>query len=204
VIATRYGGIVLALLALTLVPTVIHSYVGATIDDGRTTAVISTMLAGYTAASGDLGERDETWGQRRFESTDWIERRYRATDDEVTLTVVRSYDLKTLYHHPELAITNRDLPRYTVEHWFGDDMPIHVLQGPAPGDPLGLYVLEYGGRFIERPILFQLRAAGELLVSGRRAMTLVFVLDATTNGDTPPESSGAAQVLRAAVESFTP
>jgi hypothetical protein len=201
VIATRYGGAVLGLLALTLVPTVIHSYVGMTIDDSRTAAAIPATLAGYTADPGDLGERDDTWGRRRFESEDWIERHYRAAGDTVTLTVVRSYDLKTVYHHPELAVTDADLPRYTVEQ-FGEEMPVHVLQGRAPGDPLALYVLHYDGRFVENPILFQLRTAGELLVSGRRPMTLIFAFDASTGANDTPASSGAAQVLRAAVESF--
>jgi hypothetical protein len=178
---------------------VIHSYVGITVDDSRTTTMIPATLAGYTSTPTD---RDDQWGQRQFESFDWTQRQYRAADDLVTLTVVRSYDLKTLYHHPELAVTEVDLPRYAVERWLGDDTPVHVLQGRAPGDPLALYVLHYDGRFVERPVLFQLQTAGELLFGGRRAMTLFFVLDATPSIDTPVESSGAAQLLLAAVESF--
>ncbi len=198
-IATRYGGAVLGLLALALVPTVIHSYVGATIDDGLSTAAIPATLAGYTS---EPSGRNATWGQRRFESFDWIERRYRAPGDEVMLTVARSYDLKSLYHHPELAVTNVDLPTYAVERWFDRDLPVHVLQGRAPGGPLALYVLHSDGRFVARPILFQLRTAGELLFTGRRAMTLVFVLDLSHAAGADAAASGAARVLRAAVESF--
>ncbi len=48
--------------------------------------------------------RPADWGRRRFESQDWTERRYVSGGDQVVLTVVRSFDLKALYHHPELAV----------------------------------------------------------------------------------------------------
>jgi hypothetical protein len=172
-ISTRFLPVVCALVAVTLVPTFIHSYSDSAVRDGRTTAAIPTMLAGYTgAASG----RNATWGQRRFESDDWTERVYRAGRDEVTLTVIRSYDAKALYHHPELAVTENTFPRTELKRFARrPEIPVHVLYAEPEG--LGLYVLQYDNTFVEDPIRFQLRSAGEMLFRGRRAMTLFFLAD---------------------------
>ena len=72
VISTRFLPIVCGLVAVTLVPTLIHSYADSAVRDGRTTASIPMTLAGYTGAPSG---RNATWGQRRFESDDWTERR---------------------------------------------------------------------------------------------------------------------------------
>ena len=42
---------------------------------------------------------------------------------------------------------------------------------------MSLYALHYDNTFVEDPIRFQLRTAGELLFSGRKAMTLFFLFD---------------------------
>lgn len=172
-ISTRFLPVVCALVALTLVPTFIHSYSDSAIRDGRTTAAIPAVLAGYT---GTASGRNATWGQRRFESDDWAERVYRAGRDEVVLTVVRSYDAKSLYHHPELAVTENTFPRTEVKRFAQrPEIPVHVLYAEPTG--VALYVLQYDDAFVEDPIRFQLRSAGEMLFSGRRAMTLFFLAD---------------------------
>ena len=172
-ISTRFLPVVCALVAVALIPTFIHSYSDSAIPDGRSTATIPMMLAGYT---GSPSGRNATWGQRRFESHDWTERVYRAGRDEVTLTVVRSYDAKALYHHPELAVTEDTFPRTALVRFESQpDVPVHVLYGEAGS--VGLYVLDYDGAFVEDPIRFQLRMAAEMLFSGRRAMTLFFLSD---------------------------
>src|SRR5688572_24699034 len=160
------------LAAITLVPTFIHSYADSTVRDGRTTAAIPASLAGY---DGTPSRRSTAWGQRRFESGDWTERIYRSSSDEVMLTVVRSYDAKALYHHPELAVAygpsylRRELKRFAQR----PDVPVHVLY--ADSGTVAMYTLHYDNRFVEDPIRFQLRTAGELLFSGRKAMTLFFL-----------------------------
>src|SRR5690349_592526 len=100
-ISTRYARAVIALLVVALVPTIIHSYAGLRQDDGIDSSKISTSLASYV---GTPSGRDAEWGQRRFEATDWFERQYRVDGREVLLTVIRSHDLKKLYHHPELDV----------------------------------------------------------------------------------------------------
>ena len=197
-ISTRYAIPVLALFVLALVPTVIHNYVGLTVPDARSTTLIPNELAGYL---GEPSGRNETWGQRRFDSFDWAERTYVSGLDEVTLTVVRSYDLKTLYHHPELATTEDTFSGYGVERWPGSDRPVHTLRSGQINGPAAAYALHYGDEFVERPVLFQLRTSGELLVSGRKAMTLIFVRDGASPQD-DLAATGLARVLQGAIDAF--
>ena len=172
-ISTRFLPIVCGLVAITLVPTFIHSYSDSAVHDSRTTGSIPMTLAGYTgAASG----RNATWGQRRFDSDDWTERVYRSSGDEVRLTVVRSYDAKALYHHPELAVTESNFIKTELRRFAQrPDTPVHVLYADSGG--VALYALHYDNAFVQDPIRFQLRTAGELLLSGRKAMTLFFMTD---------------------------
>ena len=183
-ISTRYLPIVCALVAVTLVPTFIHSYSDSAVRDGRTTTSIPMALAGYIGAPTD---RNATWGQRQFESDDWIERVYRSGRDEVTLAVVRSYDAKALYHHPELAATEDTFDKTEVRRFAQrTDIPVFVLSTTT--NRIALYALQYEDAFVENPIRFQLLTAGEMLFSGRRAMTLFFLSDQDpgTNVDALP------------------
>ena len=129
-ISSRFVPIVCALVALALVPTYIHSYAGSTVQDGRRTGSISDSLAHYRGASSG---RNATWGKRRFDSDDWLERVYRSSNDEVKLTVIRSYDPKSLYHHPELAVSNGPSYANSEVRRFRQrpDIPVHVSQQPV-------------------------------------------------------------------------
>jgi hypothetical protein len=197
-ISHRFVPVACLLLAAALVPTMIHSYSGDAADR-LTTAAIPQVLVGYDSVP---SERDATWGKRRFDSDDWTERVYRGVSgDNLRLTVVRSYDPKSLYHHPELAVAYRtgfvgeEIHRFEAR----PDIPVHVLN-PAPGvQAAAMYVLHYHTRFIDNPIAFQLRAAGELLFSRRRPMTLFFLFNEK------PRSNGQAAdaaLMFAAIEAF--
>ena len=201
-ISARFAPLVCALVGLALVPTFIHSYADSTIVDGRTTEDIPASLAGYSSTPSG---RNAGWGKRRFDSDDWTERVYDDGKSKVTLTVVRSYDPKALYHHPELAVA------YGTTFVRGDvrrfpqrlTIPVHMLYSGRDDGPIAMYVLHYDDRFVQDPILFQIRAAGELLLSGRKAMTLFFMTDtrdqtSATAADGPP----TADLLFAAIESF--
>ncbi len=99
-ISTRYLHTIGGIFALALIPTVMHTYVGMSHEDGRTTGAIAHQLAGF---EGVATSRSPAWVKNVYESDDFIERRY---GGDVTLFVARSYDLKALYHHPELAIAH--------------------------------------------------------------------------------------------------
>jgi hypothetical protein len=200
-ISLRYVPVTCVLLALSLVPTIIHSYSTGSVDDGRRTADLPGILAGMTSTP---SERNAGWGKRRFDSDDWTERDYRAqTGATVRLTVVRSDDAKTLYHHPELAVAygtsfvGEDVERFPQR----PEVPVHVLK-PGPGvTARAMYVLHYDTRFIDAPIPFQVRTAGELLFSRRKPMTLFFALDKQPRESTVAQSSSAT-LLFAAVDAF--
>jgi hypothetical protein len=192
---------VCALVAVALVPTFIHSYTDSTVHDGRVTTSIPTSLGGYT---GTPSGRNATWGQRRFDSEDWTERTYRSPADEVRLTVIRSYDAKALYHHPELAVTNgpsfvrTEIKRFSQQ----PDIPVHVLYTDNEAGMLAMYALHHGSTFVQDPIRFQLRTAGELLFSGRKAMTLFFLTDERVPSGIDIDALPSAGMFFAAIEQF--
>src|SRR5688572_503232 len=199
--SSRYAPAVCVALVLALIPTIIHSYVGVVAADPLTTGAVPFVLEGYR---GEPTTRNPDWGRRRFESHDWFERQYTAAGDAVVLTVVRSYDLKALYHHPELAVAYH-LASFsgsrTVAPQDRPDMPVHVLTNDDRG-PIGLYVLHYDGRFVADPIRFQIRTAGELLFTGRKPMTLFFVRDDAPAGGVGPLELPAKRLLFEAIDQF--
>jgi hypothetical protein len=201
-VSSRYAPAVCALVAVALVPTLIHSYAGVRREDGRTTVRIPVVLAGF---AGTPSSRDRGWGARRFESTDWTEREYVAGSNRVLLTVVRSYDLKRLYHHPELDVAyGVPFVAERIER-FADrpDMPVHVLRSGLEEGPAAGYVLEYGGEFIADPVRFQIRTTGELLFQGRRPMTVFFARDLNSQSARAPfDSLPSVKLARAAAEAF--
>jgi hypothetical protein len=199
----RYAPATAVLLALALVPTLIHSYSNTAVDDGRRASAIPGVLAGFPSVATD---RPQNWGQRRFESQDWIERHYVGDRGlRVTLTVVRTYDAKSVYHHPELAVSYHRVS-FTSERVERSptrpEIPIHVLQPSAGTRAIGMYILHYEDRFIDNPLLFQVRSAGELLFSRRQPMTLFFVLDDVPTPNVELMDSAAAKVLFAAIDAL--
>jgi hypothetical protein len=203
-ISTRFLPIVCALVGLALVPTFIHSYSDYTVSDGRLTRTIPASLAGYEGSLSRRNATNATWGKWRFDSDDWIERVYKIGRDNVTLTVVRSYDPKSLYHHPELAVAYGPSYLRTDVRRFPQrlDIPVHLAYTDVDGGTVAMYVLHYDGRFIEDPIAFQLRTAGELLFSGRKPMTLFFVADASVPAAAKVDDLPSARLLFAAIDQF--
>jgi hypothetical protein len=74
---------------------------------------------------------------------------------------------------------------------------------PAPAvRALALYALHYDTRFVDDPIAFQIRTAGELLFSRRKPMTLFFAFDERPREDVAVDDSPAMKVLLAAIDAF--
>jgi hypothetical protein len=203
VISTRYVLPVLVLLLLALVPTAIHSYAGLVVDDGRRASALPTTLDTFVSKP---SSRNATWGKRRFDSTDWIEREYQVGGHDVILTVVRSYDLKALYHHPELAVAYHEghtfEPERTMRFSGRQSVAVHVLRATPPDDAMAMYALYYDGEYIDNPIVFQLRTAAELVFSGRKAMTLFFVQDASVPASADLSTAPPTRLLFAALDHF--
>lgn len=168
----RYARLTLVLLLVALVPTIVNSYFGAAADDGPVLAeTVPTAAHGFKSVP--TNRRDASI-RRSFDSTDWVERRYTRGNEDVRVLVVRSFDMKRLYHHPELAVSSgTEYRRARVEQYAGATGPVdvHVLEGERTG--LVTYALLYGDETVAAPLWFQLRVAPELLFRGRRPLTLV-------------------------------
>ena len=200
-ISTRYAPVVLVLLALALIPTVIHSYAGSTLVDGLVSAGIDPVLVGYPSKP---TSRNPHWGQDIFASDDWIERNYKvAPGHKVRLFVARSYDLKRLYHHPELAVLyGQDMERAGTTSLGGNaQLPVQLLAGRARNQFAAIALL-YDGEFTANPVKLQLRTALELLVSARKPMTLFMVFDDTRGIGEDINDVEAMRILKAAIDSF--
>ncbi len=200
-IATRYLIPVIIITILALVPTIIHSYMSATVIDGKSVANIATTLKQFNSQP---SHRNKTWGMDIFGSTDWFERDYQNEHyEKVRLFAARAYDHKRLYHHAELALSYGHsltsqgviyLPEYP-------DLAIHILSKDNP-PMLVAYALLYNDTLIANPITHQLSDSLKLLFSARQPMTLLYA--SQTGGFSLDNlgQSNAVSLLIAAIHSF--
>ena len=196
-ISTRYAAATALVIALALVPTVIHSYLDVTVDDGVSVQSVPETLDGMPSRP---TERKAAWVRANLATADWIERTYQVDSRPVTLFVGRSYDAKRLYHHPELALLRgtQTTPAGVSRVASAPRVPLHVIE-TSRGEQNGVavYALLADGEFIENPIAYQLRTSARLLVGGRRPMTLIMASDLT--GDTERLDEAPATRLLIAV-----
>ena len=201
-ISTRYGRVSGIVLALALVPTIIHNYVGAAATDGLTTEAISTTLGEFASKP---TARRAGWVKETYDSDDWIERIYTAaTGESALLFVARSYDMKRLYHHPEIGVlhTVSFSGKHVVRLPGMNNAPVHVLQTQT-GRGSAAYALLYDGAWVEDPIALQLGTSLKLLVGPRKPTTIFLVYDKNSPlGSASFEGSPAEKILRDAVVSF--
>ena len=200
-ISPRFAPAVALIAVFALIPTVIHSYRGLTIDDGLTVRSIPETLAGMPSTP---TARKNQWVESNLSSRDWFERTYKVGRSDVRLFAARSFDAKKLYHHPELAVLRGLEPESAgKDHLPGrPDIPIEVLTTSDRGRRgIAVYALSYGGEYIDNPILFQLSVSRELVFGGRRAMTLFMASD-LAGSPRQLDKAPAVTVLRAALEAF--
>ncbi len=192
-ISHRYLPFVAVLVALTLVPTVVHSYFGITVSDGKNSEAVTRRLDGLDGVDTN---RNVGWVADNFGTRDFIERRYGA---DVTLFVGRGYDPKRLYHHPELGLAwGRPFDSASIlkVRAASVEIPLHTLSGDSD---FAAYALLYDNKFIENPMSFQLENALQALVRPQRPMTLFFARGTATSD---PLHSPVVRILVSAIESF--
>lgn len=204
VLSSRYATPVLVLLALALVPTVVNSYVGRKVVESP--ALREALPEVLDGSASQPTTRRASNIKKEFDSEDWVERAYMdAGGRRSVVLAVRSYDMKRLYHHPELAVTQGQYERERViaVPSAGGALDVHVLEG-EDGNGLVAYALLYKGRTVANPLALQIRAVPELLLTGRRPMTLLFAEEVDYRpGATPLERSGAVRHVVAAVSAMT-
>lgn len=200
-ISTRYAIPVITLLILALIPTLLHSYIGATYNDGKSVHNIAKTLTNFASSP---SQRNKTWGKDVYGSDDWFERIYvNGQDQEVRLFVARSYDQKRLYHHPELALSYGQnftkksisaLPNYP-------EIPVHLLSNDD-NSKIVAYVLMSDNKFIKDPIKHQLGNSLRLLISARKPLTLFYASQSELPLNTNFTQSSCATILTLAIQSF--
>ena len=196
-VSTRYVVPLIVVLAIGMVPTLIHSYAGITVDDGLRARDLNVRIQG---ASGVQTSRKPDWVKRRLASDDWQERRYTIDGREVILFIGRSYDPKALYHHPELALAyGIDFKSRGIVDL--DGVPLYALAGRAQPN-LAMYALHSNDSFVADPVRFQIRNATTGLFRGRPPMTLFFALERGAPADDDLRTTGAARVLQAAIAEY--
>jgi hypothetical protein len=196
--SARYATPTLVVLLLALVPTIVNSYVGRKVVE--TPALTDALPATLDGRPSTPTRRKASTIQREFASEDWVERTYTmGLESPVTVLAVRSYDMKRLYHHPELAVTEREYENARLTQVQGPTgaVDIHLLPGMQGG--MAAYALVYRGRTIASPYLFQIRVAPELLITGQRPLTLVFAEDPAGNASAAADQSPAVRSIVAAV-----
>lgn len=199
--STRYAIPVIILLLFALVPTTIHSYLGAKTDDGKSVKKIPGQLGDFISMP---SKRNKQWGQDIFESFDWFERDYRNSDyKKVRLFVARSFNHKKLYHHPELALSyGINLSHHKIETLPGqNDIPIHILSNDNHSIVV-IYALEYDNHFIGDPITHQLAESIRLLANPRKPMTLFYASQTGLPSNLPIEQTAAMTLLSLAIQNF--
>lgn len=169
---------------------VVHSYVGIRSDDCPGSAAVSAELA--------AGGSPSSPGMRSvFDAFDWHDGTLAVpqTSSHLKFAVVRSYDPKKLYHHPEVAFvreaaaTGRGLDWVTVD---GENLPIHRAYYSVKQPAIFVaYVLMYRSQPVSNPYWTQLRSFPAELLTGQRPMTLFFI------SGTSPESDSEAMQKRA-------
>lgn len=180
-ISRRYAVPLLVVLAVALLPTVQHGYLGYTAVAAKVTQErLPQAIAGVTGAP---KVRTGGWMTSTYAADSWAERTYApAGQGQVSLFVARGFDLKKLYHHPELGVLrgNSFHPLRTADV---DGQPVHVLQNVAAGDS-AVYALIYEDQWVGNPYLLQASSAFTSLWTGRRPLTLVFAYgDVLKNGE---------------------
>lgn len=201
-ISLRYAFPVLILLALASIPTVIHTYVQAKSDSGKSVTLIPEVLNGY--ASKPYARHNAEWVDSMFKSNDWFERIYQSPgESDVRLFVARSYDHKRLYHHPELGLSHgRDLESAGVVALPGKDNILVHLYNHVNGQEFVGYVLLYQGDYVDSPITHQIRNALGQLVSARKPMIIFYVSGYYAEAENEFVQTPAASILSAAIRDF--
>jgi hypothetical protein len=196
----RFAPLTSGLLALALVPTVIHNYLGLRAAAPLTSADMPAVLGSQASRPTDRSPR---FGTRKFGTDDWVERWY-GDGQRLRLFVAHGDDPKALYHHPELAISypESNFERGSVARLPGrPEVPVFVLRGEGGSPDLVAYALRSGGAYIDEPVRWQFLQALRLLWSGRAPLALIYVHD-TAATTAPLDQQPALLLLRDALAAY--
>ncbi|AMY10067.1 hypothetical protein LuPra_03295 [Luteitalea pratensis] len=187
---------------LALLPTMQRGYVGG-VDSVE--KVTSARLPGEVAGVASVDkQRTGGWMANTYGADSWAERTYQVPGKgDVGLFVARGFDMKKLYHHPELGVLRGRTfaPADTMALSDKPDQIVHVLQS-ASSQESAVYALIHDGRWVDNPYALQLSSAVTTLWTGPKPLTLVFAYGPVlANGQPSPFT---AELLRTAVRTLSP
>lgn len=200
-LSSRYAIPTIVLLLLALVPTILHSYIGATYNDQKTVHAIASE---FKHLSSRPSQRNDAWGKDVYGSDDWFERIYLDKQgNKVRLFVARSFDQKRLYHHPELALSyGQNFTKKSISSLPDHpDIPVYLL-AKDDNSELVAYVLLYDDKFIKDPIKHQFSDSLRLLFNARKPMTLFYASQIGPPSNTPFSQATINSLLSQAIQSF--
>ena len=199
-VSRRYIASLFLLLVVVLWPTVRHGYLGHLVAAAKVSdATLPFSVAGATSAP---RTRTGGWMAGAYAADSWVERVYdQPGRSPVSLFVARGFDLKKLYHHPELGVL-RGRSFAPLRESSIDGEPVHILANTTDGES-AVYALIYEGRWIGNPYVLQLSSALTSLWTGRRPITLVFAYgnDVLERGQPTPF---VVELLRTSVRQLSP
>jgi len=200
-ISTRHSITVAILLTLALIPTIIHTYIDNVDNDGRSVKNISTTLGAFISTP---SKRNDQWGKSVFNSEDWFERIYQNKENtKVRLFIASSFDLKALYHHPELALSYaQNLSNKNISTLPNHpEIPVHILKNDD-SSIIVAYVLMHNDTFIKDPIKYQLTESFRLLISQKKAMILFYTSQTALPGYSNLYLKTSTTLLSLAIQAF--
>jgi hypothetical protein len=175
-LSRRYALHAVALLLVPLFPVAIHSYGRYDTDD---CANVQALL-GPVAIEGAEDTRG-AWMKRVFSAVQWKEASLppAGSSAQFKTSVIRSYDPKKLYHHPEsgliqkASLNSRGTESIEIN---SESIPIQrVYYAAADRATIVAYMLVYGSRPVANPYVAQFTALARQLRRGRMPMTMFFI-----------------------------
>lgn len=159
-------------LVVALAPTMLHSYGSFQVPfEPLTSDMLPVALEG---AVGRDVERSSAWVRETYGATSWLERQYGDGRDSISVFVARGYDLKKLYHHPELGTVRGTSFRTHQLVRLSAAQPVHVLRNDAAG-PSVVYALIYDREWVANAYRLQIESALATIWKGRQSLTLILV-----------------------------
>ncbi|MCP4007608.1 MAG: hypothetical protein GY725_25790 [bacterium] len=178
-ISARYAPHIAVMLAVVLIPVVIHDYVGWRRDDCANPGVL--IPDSYAERQ---PEKRQSFMKSAFAADQWREGRVHGDRGETPLSysIIRSWNAKRVYYRPAHRIAPARKPSGEHLKWVehkGERIPIHVgdfgkrtLGGVRS---LSVYALLYDSQPVANPYWTQLLAAPSMLIRGSQPMTLLIV-----------------------------
>lgn len=201
----RWAPHVCVLLGITMLPVVLHGYVGVESDDCAHATAIAPLWAPGDAPTGRAAYIDE-----RMKPEQWREGILRESDGTaLSYTIGRGFDAKHLYYRPEYKLLRVARPSSHEIVWIevGEERvpvhrPLYERNFSSPMIGVAAYVILYNGVPVENPYRAQLLWAPLQIVRGRLPTTLLFVWGLVPETEVAAAEARAYDWLRSAVRNY--